>query len=249
MPPLHGLSVTGRGYSFARRDGMGACPSGASGERGGGRCGVRQPLARLPGGSACAEWRVSGDVADCRGHGSFSSAARGSWSAGTGSGGALAPTRSVGELLRMAFLFLPVLRYEIRQDDIRVTGVVGLCARSHVSSVGAGLVRHDHGPAMERDRGASLVCDPDRGCGGFSRWRKVEPVHRNLNDARPLQKDVMRNSCAPGTIPVLARKHTPAEVFPLSDAIGDRHAARVSRCSSSARASRTNPSGSPRVSE
>ena len=142
----------------------------------------------------------------------------------------------------MAFLFLPVLRYEIRQDDIRVIGVVGLCARSHVSSAGAGLVRHDHGPAMERGRGASLVCDPDRGCGGFSRWRKVEPVNRNLDDARPLQKDVMRNSCAPGTIPVLARKHTPVEVFPLSDAIGDRHAARVSRCSSSARASRTNPS-------
>ena len=105
--------------------------------------------------------------------------------------------------------------------------IVGLCARPHVSPAGAGLLRRDHSPSVERS--APVVCDPDSGCGCFSRRREVEPVHRNRGLALSLQKDVVRDSCTPGTVSILARKHTPAQVFLRFDLVGDRHAVRLSR--------------------
>ena len=159
----------------------------------------------------------------------------------------LAPTRIVGELLRVSYLHISIFHREARQNDVGVTGVIGLRAGLHLPPIGARLPCHDHCPAVERGAPSGRRSIGDRS--GFIRRREIEPVHRDFGYAWPLQKNVTRDSCASSPIPMFARKYAPAKFLLLADVIGARHAAALSDRSSSARASRTNPSGSPCVSE
>ena len=147
----------------------------------------------------------------------------------------------------MSLLFLPIFRREVRQDDICVIGVMESSTGPYLPPIDTRLPCRDHRPAMESGAPGGCGFIGDRN--GFVRRRGIESVYRDSRYAWPLQKDVMRNSCASSPIPMSARKYAPAKPFLLADLIGVRHVAGSSCRSSSARASRTNPSGSPRESE
>lgn len=147
----------------------------------------------------------------------------------------------------MSLLFFPILRREVRQDDICVIGVMGLSAGPYPPPIDARLPCRDHRPAMELGVPSGRDFIGDRN--GFARRRGIEPVYRDLYYVWPFQKDVMRNSCAPSPIPMSARKYAPAKFFLLADLVGVRHVGGLSCRSSSSRASCTNPSGSLRESE
>ena len=166
----------------------------------------------------------------------------------TGSGSwPLAPTRIVGELLRVSDLLISFFRCATRQNDVGVVEVIESRTGSHLPPIGVRLPCRDHCPAVERGAPSGGHRVGDRN--GFDRRRRIEPVYRDFGYAWPLQKDVMRDSCASSPSPMSARKYAPAETFLVPDLVRDRHAATLSDHSSSARASRTNPSGSRRVSE
>ena len=124
-------------------------------------------------------------------------------------------------------------------------GVVELC--SCFPPIGAGLPCQNHGPTVKFSPPCGGVNFGNRDCLG---WRCViEPIDRNFGYAFSLQKDANRNLGALSTLCMLVGKHAPAKIFLVPDLVRDRHAAALSGRSSSARASRTNPSGSPRASE
>ena len=159
----------------------------------------------------------------------------------------LTPTRIVGELLRVAYLLFPIFGRGSRQDDIRMIGVVAFRACLYLPPVGGSLLRRNHGPAVERlvPSGGVPVGDRSR----LGRRRMIEPIDRDFDCPLSLQKDANRDLSAPGALCVTTGKHAPPEIFRRPDLVRGRHAAVPSGPSSSARASRTNPSGNLRVSE
>lgn len=148
----------------------------------------------------------------------------------------------------MTFLFIPFFRCKIRQNDIRMTGVVECRARPHLSPTGGGFPRCNHRPTVEffGTSGGGVPVGNGNCCG---KLRMIEPVNGDFSSARSLKKDMNGNPCVPGALCVTAGEYTPAEIFTLSDLVGSGHAVVSSDRSSSARASRTNPSGSPRALE
>ena len=147
----------------------------------------------------------------------------------------------------MTYLFVPFFRCGVRQNDICMAGVAGFWARPYLSPAGSGFPRRNHCPAVKR--GVSSVGVPVRYRNRFGRPRVIEPVNGDFDYAPFLKKNMLRNFSLPGALCVTAGEYTPAEIFTLSDLVGSGHAVASSDRSSSARASRTNPSGSPRALE
>ena len=162
-------------------------------------------------------------------------------------GRTLAPTRIVGELLRVLYLLFSIFGCGSRQDDIRMIVVIGFRACLYPPPVGGGFLRRNHGPAVECRFPGGGVSVGDRG--RLGRRRTIEPINRDFDYALSLQKDANRNLSTPGALCVTAGKRAPSEIFRRPNLVGDSHAAAPSSPFSSARASRTNPSGNLRVSE
>lgn len=164
-----------------------------------------------------------------------------------GSGGALAPTRIVGELLCMTYLLLLLFRRGIRQNDIRMAEVIGLWACPYLPPADSGFPLRNHCPAVER--GVSSVSVPVGNGNRVGRLRIIESVDGDIGYTRFLTKDTNRNSSVPGALRSRTGEYTSAEIFLVSNLVRDGHAVAPPDRSSSARASRTNPSGSPRALE
>ena len=147
----------------------------------------------------------------------------------------------------MADLLVSIFRCGVRQDDIRMIGVVELWACSYLPPTAASLPCQNHGPTVKISPPRGSVNVGDRDC--ISQRCVIEPINRNFGDALSFQKDVNGNLRTPSTLCVTTGKHTPAKIFLVLDLVRDRHASALFSRSSSARASLTNPSGSPRASE
>ena len=126
-------------------------------------------------------------------------------------------------------------------------GVVELWACSYLPPTAAGLPCQNHGPTVKFSPPRGSVNVGDRDC--VSQRCAIESINRNFGDALSLQKDVNGNLRTPSTLCVTAGKHAPAKIFLVLDLARDRHAVALFSRSSSAKASHTNPPGSPRVSE
>lgn len=163
-----------------------------------------------------------------------------------GIGRTLVPTRIVGELLRVAYLLFSIFGCGSRQDDIRMMVVIGFRACLYPPPVCSGFLLRNHSPAVECPIPGGGVLVGDRG--RLGRRRIIEPINRDIDCALSLQKDASRDLSAPGALCLITGKRAPSEIFRRPDLVGRRHAAAPSGSSSSARASRTNPSGNLRVS-
>ena len=147
----------------------------------------------------------------------------------------------------MTYLFVPLLRRKVRQSDVRMIRVVEFRACFYPSPIGIGFPRRNHGPAVERGAPSGSITIGNRN--RLGRRCVIEPIDRNFAYAFPLQKDARARFRALGALCKTTGKHAPAKILIVADLVRDRHAATLSGRSNSARASRTNPSGSPRVSE
>ena len=147
----------------------------------------------------------------------------------------------------MAFLLVPILDRSIRQDDVRMIGIVQLRRRKCLSCIDGNSLMDNDGPAIELP--ASLGGQPVANILCF-RWRShVETVNRDFSHAFRLQKHIEKNTPPVCPLCLAARKHASTEIFPRCNLSSARHAASVFRSASSSSASRTNPSGSCLVSE
>ena len=96
------------------------------------------------------------------------------------------PRRGVREFLCMAFLLVPILDRSIRQDDVRMIGIVQLRRRKCLSCIDGNSLMDNDGPAIELP--ASPGGHPVVNIHCF-RWRShVETINRDLGLALRFQE-------------------------------------------------------------
>ena len=147
----------------------------------------------------------------------------------------------------MTFLLLSVFSRRVRQDNVSMERIVGLGACDCTAFVNASTFLDNHCPAVEC--GASIRGNAVSDFRHLDSRGKVQPVDRDCDCSLAFQEHMMWRLPSTGTVAVPARKHAPTKSFLGANFARNRHAAGSFRRSSSASASRTNPSGSIFASE
>jgi len=96
----------------------------------------------------------------------------------------------------MAFLLVPVLDRSIRQDDVRMVGIVQLRRSERLPLVGGCNLKDDNGPAIELLAPSSSY--PVANLLRFYWRRHVETIDRDFGLAFGLQKHVDENAAPLG---------------------------------------------------